>query len=154
MVKETDDENVMKMWHYLNFVDLKFNMFDEYPDCDAFLNVKVVSVHSNYRNSGVLLNLGMKNTKANYLYGVCSSLFSARAGIRLGWKEVFTLPYSDYVDENGKQILFPDKPHDAMRVFMKYQKSEEFIGNYESYNNLFTSFNLMPQNISLLQLNE
>jgi arylalkylamine N-acetyltransferase len=136
MVKEADDENVMKMWHYLNYVDVKFNMFDKYPDCDAFINVKVVSVNSEYRNSQVLINCGKKmyaKTQFDWYYGVCSSLYSAKAGFRVGFKEVFTLPYTDYVDAKGKQILFPDKRHDATRVVVLNKKSDEAIRNYHLF---------------------
>jgi hypothetical protein len=151
MVKETDDENVMKLWHYLNYVDVKFNMFDKYPDCDAFINVKVVSVNSEYRNSKVSMNLlKMLTCNEDEWYIVSSSNLNATEhGTYLGWKEIFILSYTNYVDFEEKQILFPDKRHDATRVVIKYKNSEGNIENYETFRNLYASLNLLPQSISM-----
>jgi arylalkylamine N-acetyltransferase len=61
----------------------------------------------------------MKQNNLKIFHVLCTSHFSARVLEKMDFSEVFRVPYSDYVDEAGNQILCPEKPHVAARVFTK-----------------------------------
>lgn len=61
----------------------------------------------------------MKENNLKVFHVLCTSHFSARVLEKMNFSEVFRVPYSDYVDSDGNQILCPEKPHVAARIFTK-----------------------------------
>ncbi len=109
----------------MDLLDTKFNLFDLYPNIDSFIDGKILSVDTNYRGLGIAGNLTdkasefMKENNIKIYHILCSSHFSARVVEKMNFTEVFKLEFSDYVDENGLQILKPEPPHVAARVFVR-----------------------------------
>ncbi|XP_055697875.1 arylalkylamine N-acetyltransferase 1 isoform X2 [Phlebotomus papatasi] len=114
-----------KIMGLMDYIDTKFNLFDLYPDIDVALDGKILSVDSNYRGMGIsveLTNLTIEHMRQNnipLMHVLCSSHFSARVMEKLDFEEVFRMPYTDYLDSNGEQILCPAHPHVACRTLVK-----------------------------------
>lgn len=108
----------------MDYVDEQFNIFDLYPDVEQLLDIKIMSVDSRYRGQGIAGKLTdrtiqyMKEENIELLHVLCSSHFSARVMEKMGFEEVFKLPYCDYL-VNGEQVLQPEKPHVAVRILTK-----------------------------------
>lgn len=125
LASKTSHPKFKKIMALMDFIDTKFNIFDLYPDIKSFVDGKILSVDPKYRGLGIAGQLTDKTIafmKANNLrifHVLCTSHFSARVLEKMDFNEVFNVPYSDYVDEDGKQILCPEKPHVAARVFTK-----------------------------------
>lgn len=109
----------------MDFVDSKFDIFSFYPNIESFVDGKILSVDPRYRGHGIAGVLTdktieyMKQHQIEIFHIQCSSHFSARVCEKLDFNEVFQLPFSDFVDDDGKQILCPEKPHVAARIFTK-----------------------------------
>lgn len=107
----------------MDLLDSKFDIFALYPDIDSFVDGKILSVDPKYRGHGIageLTNKTIEYLKENHIeifHILCTSHFSARVCEKMGFNEVFHLPFTDYVDCDGKQILCPEKPHVAARIF-------------------------------------
>lgn len=48
----------------------------------------------------------------------CSSVYSARMMKRLGFELLNRLPYTDYVDDAGKQLIKPPAPHEYLETYV------------------------------------
>ncbi|GAB0096544.1 Dopamine N-acetyltransferase [Sergentomyia squamirostris] len=114
-----------KIMGLMDFIDSKFNLFDFYPDIDVVLDAKILSVDSNYRGMGISQELTnctidyMKENNIPLIQVLCSSHFSARVMEKMDFEEIFRMPYADYLDTNGQQILCPVPPHVACRILVK-----------------------------------
>ncbi|XP_055676530.1 arylalkylamine N-acetyltransferase 1 isoform X1 [Lutzomyia longipalpis] len=114
-----------KIMGLMDFIDEKFNIFNLYPDIDVILDGKILSVDTKYRGMGISVELTnctinwMKENNIPLMHVLCSSHFSARVMEKLDFKEVFRMPYTDYLDANGQQILCPAHPHVAARSLTK-----------------------------------
>lgn len=109
----------------MDLIDTKFNIFELYPDIDKFVDGKILSVDPKYRGLGIAGQLTdktieyMKQNQIKIFHVLCTSHFSARVCEKLDFKEVFQLPFTLYLDDEGKQVLNPQKPHVAARIFTK-----------------------------------
>lgn len=109
----------------MDFIDSKFDIFALYPHIESFIDGKILSVDPKYRGHGIageLTNKTIEFMKGNCIeifHILCTSHFSARVCEKMDFKEVFQLPFADYVDCDGNQILCPEKPHVAARIFTK-----------------------------------
>lgn len=113
-----------KIMALMDHVDENFNIFDLYQDVDRLLDIKIMSVNSNYRGLGIagkLTDRTMEYVKENNIklvHVLCSSHFSARVMEKMDFQEVYNLPYQDYL-VNGEQMFDPAKPHVAVRILTK-----------------------------------
>ncbi|XP_069676772.1 arylalkylamine N-acetyltransferase-like 2 isoform X5 [Periplaneta americana] len=48
----------------------------------------------------------------------CSSYYSARLAEQIGLECMYSLPYSQYKDEDGNQVLQPPSPHTELKMFI------------------------------------
>lgn len=109
----------------MDFIDSKFDLFALHPDIDMFVDGKILSVDPRYRGHGIAGQLTdktieyMKEHHIDIFHILCTSHFSARVCEKLDFNEVFQLPFTDYVDVDGNQVLCPEKPHVAARIFTK-----------------------------------
>lgn len=107
----------------MDLIDSRFDTFEKYPEIEAFVDGKILAVDPDCRGLGIAGQLTqktieyMKENKLEVFQMLCSSHFSARVCEKLGFSEVFYLPFTEYVDEEGEQILCPEKPHVAARIF-------------------------------------
>ncbi|XP_058820401.1 arylalkylamine N-acetyltransferase 1 isoform X2 [Topomyia yanbarensis] len=108
----------------MDYVDERFNIFDLHKDIDRLLDVKIMSVDTRYRGMGIAGKLTdrtmecVKEKNIKLVHVLCSSHYSARVMEKMGFEEVYNLPYQDYL-VNGEQVLNPEKPHTAVRILVK-----------------------------------
>lgn len=108
----------------MDLIDSKYDVFELYPDIELFVDGKIWAVDSRYRGHGIAGQLTEKTLeymRENHIqiYQVlCSSHYSSRVCEKMNFTEVFQLPFHEYVDEDGNQILNPEKPHVAARIFI------------------------------------
>lgn len=113
-----------KIMALMDHVDENFNIFDLYQDVDRLLDIKIMSVDSNYRGLGIAGKLTdrtmqyVKDNNIKLVHVLCSSHFSARVMEKMDFQEVYNLPYQDYL-VNGEQVFDPAKPHVAVRILTK-----------------------------------
>jgi arylalkylamine N-acetyltransferase len=55
---------------------------------------------------------------------LCSSHFSAKIARSMGMECVYSLPYSEYKDEDGNPVFKPSHPHTEMAVFVQELSSQ------------------------------
>lgn len=107
----------------MDLIDSKYDAFQRYPDIDCYIDGKIWSVDPRYRGHGIAGQLTEKTLeymRENHfqIYQVlCTSHFSARVCEKMNFTEVFSLSFTEYLDENGEQVLNPEKPHVAARIF-------------------------------------
>lgn len=113
-----------KILSLMDYIDQDFNIFDVFPDTDIILDGKIVSVNTNYRGLGIAGRLTekvleyMRENSIPVMHVLCSSHFSARVMEKLGFHEVYKLPYENF-KVNGEVLLRPAKPHVAARILAK-----------------------------------
>lgn len=99
-------------------------MFDHFPEFDRKLESKLMSVSHLYRGVGICKQLTLRTLeqmKANglHLYYVsCSSDFTAKLCKGLGFEEIYSMNYKDYVID-GVNPVMPAAPHDVFRAYTK-----------------------------------
>lgn len=58
------------------------------------------------------------------IYVMCTSYYSARIARAMGMQCVYSLPYSEYKDEDGNPVFTPPQPHTEVAVFVQKLSSE------------------------------
>lgn len=125
LASKTDHEKFKKIMSLMDHIDSKFSIFELYPEIDSFVDGKILSVDPNYRGHGIAGRLTdmtvdfMKQNKIQIFHVLCTSHFSARVCEKSGFTEVFHLKYCDFKDDDDKQVLCPEKPHVAARIFTR-----------------------------------
>lgn len=110
----------------MDLIDSRFDTFEKYPEIEAFVDGKILAVDPDCRGLGIAGQLTkktieyMKEEKLEIFQMLCTSHFSARVCEKLGFSEVFSLPFTEYVDAENKQVLCPEKPHVAARIFTQH----------------------------------
>lgn len=108
----------------MDHIESNFNFFDLYPEYDTALDGRILSVNEKYRGLGIAGALTrrtieyMQENKIPLYHILCSSHFSAKVCERLGFKQLYQLPYLDYL-VNGENPLKPAPPHLAATVYVK-----------------------------------
>ena len=125
LASKTDHEKFKKIMGLMDVIDSKFDIFALYPDIKNFVDGKILSVNPKYRGHGIAGILTdktiefMKENQIKIFHVLCTSHYSARVCEKMDFTEVFQLPFTEYLDADGKQVLNPDKPHVAARIFTK-----------------------------------
>lgn len=125
LASKTSHEKFKKIMGLMDLLDSKFDIFALYPDIESFVDGKILSVDPKYRGCGIAGHLTdktiefMQEHRIKIFHILCTSHFSSRVCEKLDFSEVFKLPFTEYVDADGKQVLCPEKPHVAARVFTK-----------------------------------
>ncbi|XP_070505094.1 arylalkylamine N-acetyltransferase 1 isoform X1 [Chironomus tepperi] len=124
LASKTSHEKFKIIMQLMDYIDTKFSIFDLYPDIDAFIDGKILAVDPRYRGKNIAGRLTdyliefMKKNNYKIFHVLCTSHFSARVCEKMDFKEVFTLRFDEYLVD-GKQVLCPEKPHVAARIFVK-----------------------------------
>ena len=123
--EETSNESKLKIiLDFLKYVRTKIQFFDHYHDCDACIDVNMLSVHPRYRGLGIgrkLIEYALNFAKTHKIplcYVQCTSYYSANICETLNFDKIFEMPFSEYV-LNGEQPLLLDEPHTHFRIFCK-----------------------------------
>lgn len=109
----------------MDLIDTKFDIFALYPEMESFVDGKILSVDPKYRGYGIAGKLTdktmdfLRENRIQIFHILCTSHYSARVCEKMNFTEVFQLPFAEYVDEAGEQILCPEKPHVAARIFTR-----------------------------------
>ncbi|CAD1478623.1 unnamed protein product, partial [Heterotrigona itama] len=88
----------------LNYVDRNVNRDGKFRGLNI-LEIKIISVDSNWRGKGIAKELVEKSLEIGKEKGFhitrvdCSSFFSGKLCLRLGFEQIYELNYTDYVDE-------------------------------------------------------
>lgn len=118
------DPNVQKIVDILTTLEHQSNIFDKYPNENAFLDVCMLTTKANYRGFGVAGKLMertmeyMRKNELKIILVLCTSHYSARACEKLHFDKVYRLPYVDY-KVNGETVFQPAKPHEAAQIYAK-----------------------------------
>jgi len=122
--KDCQHEKFKKILTLFDYIESIFNLFTVYPEYDCALDGKILAVDSSYRGLGIAGKLTtrtieyMQEKSIPLFHVMCSSKFSARVCEKIGFEEVFSLPFLDYV-VNGENPLLPADPHKEIKVMAK-----------------------------------
>jgi GNAT superfamily N-acetyltransferase len=97
---------------------------------DSAVFIRVLGVDQAARGRGIgraLMETTRENARsAGYrLIGIiCTSYFSARIAQDIGMESVYSLPYSEYKDDDGHPVFTPPLPHTEINVLLQTLSSE------------------------------
>ena len=92
---------------------------------DRALHIHLLAVDLAFRGRGIGRALMEKardiaaSEKYPLLFVICSSFFSARAAENMGMKCIYSMPYSEYKDEQGEPIITPPYPHQEIKILIQ-----------------------------------
>lgn len=113
-----------KVFEVLRLSALKAKVFERYK-VDKLLQSTMICVNRDFRGKGVGLKLYSENMELGRKLGYkvyicdCTSVFSAKLCEKLGMELIDSWDFSEYVDEDGEQLLKTEPIHDKLRVFGK-----------------------------------
>ena len=113
-----------KILRLLYYVDKNLSRDGKYRGLNV-LDIRIISVDSNWRGKGVGKALVEKALAIGREKGfhaartVCSSFFSGKLCLRLGFERVYELNYADYHGEDGKPVFTPALPHTGIVTYVK-----------------------------------
>lgn len=119
-----DHPKFKKILSLMDYINEDFNIFDLFPDTDIILDGKIVSVNTNYRGLGIAGRLTekvleyMRENSIPVMHVLCTSHYSARVMEKLGFHEVYKLPFENFKID-GEVVFRPAKPHVAARILAK-----------------------------------
>ncbi|XP_017005576.2 arylalkylamine N-acetyltransferase 1 isoform X1 [Drosophila takahashii] len=119
-----DHPKFKKILSMMDYVEEKFSIFDVYPEEELVLDGKILSVDTNYRGLGIAGRLTerayeyMRENGINVYHVFCSSHYSARVMEKLGFHQVFNMPFADYKPQ-GEVVFKPAAPHVGIQVMAK-----------------------------------
>lgn len=113
-----------KILRLLHYVDRNVTQEGHFQGLNT-LEIRIISVDTNWRGKGIAKALLEKTMEIGREKGFhivradCSSFFSGKLCTGLGFEQIYTLPYAEYVDEEGKPIFSPALPHTAVVSYIK-----------------------------------
>lgn len=113
-----------KILKLLGRVSEESDVLGRFPHVKKALDIRVASVHVDYRGRGIakaLFDATRKMAKERDFQLVkvdCSSHFTALAVAKLGFECIYTLHYKDHLGENGKPVFVPEEPHTTVKTFI------------------------------------
>ena len=113
---QSDDPIFHKKEQLINYCKRRMNLFERYPDVDKILDLAMISIEPKYLGSSVSKKLVLKSREfarerdIPLCSGLCISFYSADACKRMGFKEIFSMPWSEYLVD-GKQVFDMPEPH-------------------------------------------
>ncbi|KAK2580478.1 hypothetical protein KPH14_006218 [Odynerus spinipes] len=123
-IASCDNPKFKKILRLLHHVDRQVTTSGKFKNQNV-LEIKIISVDTNWRGKGVAKALVEKATEIarehdfHVMRADCTSMFSGKLCERLGFEAIYRLNYSDYVDEDRKPIFTPAFPHTAIITYVK-----------------------------------
>lgn len=108
----------------LDEADAQADVFGRFPNVDAYVDIKILSVHPDYRGRGIAKQLIDQSREVTRSQGVpmvrcvCTSYYTHKAVARLGFEHVHTMPYKSFVDEAGTPVFQTEPPHDNVETYV------------------------------------
>ncbi|KAL5291800.1 hypothetical protein ACFFRR_010906 [Megaselia abdita] len=113
-----------QIFEFLRIIAVNAKVFERY-NVDKLLQSMLICVSRDFRGKGIGLKLYSENMELGKKLGYkvyvcdCTSAFSAKLCEKLGMECIAAWDYSEYLDEDGKQLFTPDSVHDKLRVYGK-----------------------------------
>ncbi|KAM8721184.1 hypothetical protein ACLKA7_007110 [Drosophila subpalustris] len=107
---------------FLAIAERDANVFQRY-DVNKALHVHAIGVDSTLRGRRIgerlVTALAARGRELGYpvFTADCTSVYSARMMKRLGFELLNRLPYTDYVDAVGQQLIKPPAPHEFLETY-------------------------------------
>ncbi|XP_034490061.1 dopamine N-acetyltransferase [Drosophila innubila] len=107
----------------LAIVERDANVFQRY-NVNKALHVHAIGVDSSLRGrrigERIVTALAARGRELGYpvFTSDCTSVYSARMMKRLGFELLNRMPYTDYVDAAGKQLIKPPAPHEFVETYV------------------------------------
>ncbi|KAF5294539.1 hypothetical protein FQR65_LT10731 [Abscondita terminalis] len=118
-----DNPTLSSIFKFLDYTHTEAQVFEKFPQIEKLLCVNIISVSALWRGNGVAERLLVETRNFSNSLGIdlievsCTSYFSTRLMEKLGYRSVYSMKYSDYI-ENGKQVFFPKYPHTEVNVMV------------------------------------
>ncbi|XP_014294598.1 arylalkylamine N-acetyltransferase-like 2 [Halyomorpha halys] len=122
--------------------DIKFQELFKYMERESrvlkaapgALEVRMLAVDTKWRNLGIATAL-LDATKSKaiqarfpFMMVYCTSAHSSRLMSKLGWRLLYSLSYSRYLEEHPSGIIVPPEPHNHCKLFI-YQIDQPPVGD-------------------------
>nr|QEO33344.1 arylalkylamine-N-acetyltransferase [Platymeris biguttatus] len=124
-VNSCKNQKFKKILNLITSVNIQSDIFGQFPKINSMAEVRVLSVDDAYRGKGIAkacierTRVLAKEKGYDLLKLDCTSHYSALAVSSLGgYSCVYTLNYSDHVDEDGKPVFVPELPHSCVKTFV------------------------------------
>lgn len=114
-----------ELFYYLDMLSGKATVFEVFPEASKFLKLSFLGVDREHRGKGIsteLLRQCLEWAKSNgfeIVFGTFSSIYSQRAGEKLGMKSVVDHDLPRFKNFEGQQIFADRSPHNIIRVMTK-----------------------------------
>lgn len=111
-------------------LEAKVNLPGRFPELRDYVDAKVICVDAKYRGLNIAGQLVTRIFEEMIIRGLplisiqCSSYYSARVMIKLGFQLIATIPYKDFLI-NGEQAIKPKSPHTEISGFIKWVTNPE-----------------------------
>ncbi|XP_054015128.1 arylalkylamine N-acetyltransferase 1-like isoform X2 [Hylaeus anthracinus] len=123
-ITNCENPKFKKILRLLRYVDQNVNRDERYRGMNV-LEIRIISVDSSWRGKGIgkaliekAIEIG-REKDFHFVRADCSSFFSGKLCAGLGFEPTYELPYSDYVDEDGKPVFSPALPHTSVVSYVK-----------------------------------
>lgn len=117
------DEKFKKICEITDHAKDLANIYDQYQ-VDEYLEGVIISVKPSHSGRGIARKLieaveeHSKEKGFKLIYVGCSSEFTAKVMIRMGYQQVVAVPYEEY-RKGGQQVFKVKPPHVAYKGFIK-----------------------------------
>ncbi|KAL0266722.1 UNVERIFIED_CONTAM: hypothetical protein PYX00_009190 [Menopon gallinae] len=121
---ECTNDKFRKVMNLLIESDRQTDIFSRYPKLDSLLDVKIISVDTNWRGMGICKALLEKTREVAKEQGFqvvkvdCTSHISALAVSRLGFERIHVLKYCEFFDGGSEPVFKPPPPHFGVQVYI------------------------------------
>lgn len=118
-------DNTKKLINFISFVDKSYNIFDNNPEIDEYLEIIFIFVDSNFRGLGLATSLiektleYIKIEKIPMMKVFCTSLYSSLIMEKFNCVKVFEYAYANYAVEGNTIFKNVKKPHDIVNIYLK-----------------------------------
>lgn len=109
---------------FLKWLDKKCDLFSRFGNVSKYLDISILSTDPAYRGQGIAKKLVYESIDSaldNDIHLVkadCTSHYSAKAMMRLGFSCIFNVSYDDYTGADNQPVFRPPAPHHGAEVYI------------------------------------
>ncbi|XP_025418856.1 dopamine N-acetyltransferase-like [Sipha flava] len=109
---------------FLDKAEREVDIFNQYPNVDLIMDMKIITVDKAYRGHGICKALVDKTKElalelgCQMMFLECSSYFTAKTAEGFGFKRIYLLPFLNYVNEQGEIVFKTQPPHTHFRIYV------------------------------------
>lgn len=125
--EEEEDCPHPKFRHIMNFLkwlEKKNDLFSKFNNINKYLDISILSTDAEYRGQGIAKKLVYESIEyaldndIGLVKADCTSHYSAKAMMRLGFSCVFNVSYDDYKGPEGQPVFRPPAPHHGAEIYV------------------------------------